>query len=173
MSERIERIEELLDDADPAAIELVRRLLELYGDGLARVMTLAGEPLAARLAADELIFPLLVLHDLHPLDTRARVESALAGHDADLTHLEDGLARLRVRGSGCRVTAAEQAVRAAAPEVERIEIEGTERPLIPIESLTVRRGAGSAGSAGSAGTPVTAGPAGPAAGTAEAAVGGR
>ncbi|GAA1684124.1 hypothetical protein AB0C27_30130 [Nonomuraea sp. NPDC048882] len=144
MTERIERIEALLDEAEPAAIELVGELLELYGDGLARVMALAGEPLAAELAGDELVSHLLVLHDLHPLPVRARAEAAAAGAGAELLTLEDGVARLRVRASGCRSSATagvERAVRAAAPEVERVEVELDERPVIPVETLTVRRGA--------------------------------
>ncbi|MCF6469654.1 hypothetical protein FAF44_14820 [Nonomuraea sp. MG754425] len=143
-SERVARIEALLEAADPAAIELVGELLGLYGEGLARVMDLAGESLGAELAADELVSHLLLLHDLHPLDLRARVEAALPG--AEILAVEDGLVRVRVRASGCgssAVSAAEQAVRAAAPEADRVEVEvgPGERPMIPVESLTVRRAA--------------------------------
>ncbi|MFC4120591.1 hypothetical protein [Nonomuraea zeae] len=146
MNERIGRIEAMLDEAGPAAIELVKELLDLYGEGLGRVMTLVGEEPAARLAADELVSPLLLLHDLHPLDTRARVEAALAGESADVLAIDGDLVRLRVRPTGCRSSAAAQApalraaVRAAAPEIERVEIEleHAEPPLIPLDTLTVR-----------------------------------
>ncbi|QFY13124.1 hypothetical protein GBF35_47035 [Nonomuraea phyllanthi] len=140
MSERIARIESLLDTAGPAATELVGELLGLYGEGLARVMELVGEDHAARLAADELVGPLLLLHDLHPLDTRARVESALAGSAADVLAVEADLVRLRLRAGGCRSSAdgLRQAVRDAAPEIERVEIELADQALIPVESLAVR-----------------------------------
>jgi Fe-S cluster biogenesis protein NfuA len=147
MNERIGRIEAMLDEAGPAAIELVKELLDLYGEGLGRVMQLVGEEPAARLAADELVSPLLLLHDLHPLDIRARVEAALAGGSADVLAIDGDLVRLRIRPSGCRSSAAaaaqelRAAVRAAAPEIERVEIEleHPDSPLIPIESLTVRQ----------------------------------
>ncbi|MET7335043.1 hypothetical protein [Nonomuraea sp. NPDC005650] len=145
MNERVRRIEVLLEKADPAANELVAEVLGLYGEGLARVMTVVGEEAAARLGADELVSPLLLLHDLHPLDTRARVEQALAG-SADLVAVEGDLVRLRVRPTGCRSSAAgaasalREAVLEVAPEIERveIEIEVADAALIPIESLAVR-----------------------------------
>ncbi|MFI7231110.1 hypothetical protein ACIBO5_48595 [Nonomuraea angiospora] len=143
MNERVRRIESLLDKADPAATELVAEVLGLYGEGLARVMTLVGDEAAARLGADELVSPLLLLHDLHPLDTRTRVEQALAG-SAELLSVEGDLVRLRFRPTGCRSSAAgaasalRDAVREAAPEIERVEIEVADAALIPVESLTVR-----------------------------------
>jgi Fe-S cluster biogenesis protein NfuA len=149
VNERIAAIESMLEEADPAAIELVRHLLGLYGEGLARVMELAGERTAELLAADELLSPLLVLHDLHPLDARTRVVAALEGGDADLLAIEDGRARLRFRAAGCRSSraTAQEAVRAAvlaaAPEIEHVEFEHVESEpeqsaLIPVESLSVR-----------------------------------
>ncbi|MFC5834520.1 hypothetical protein [Nonomuraea insulae] len=143
MNERITAIESMLEEADPAAIELVRHLLGLYGEGLARVMEIAGEQTAELLAADELLSPLLVLHDLHPLDARARVTAALEG-GADLLAIEDGRARLRLRAAGCRSSqaAAQEAVRAAvlaaAPEIEHVEFEPEQSALIPVESLSMR-----------------------------------
>ncbi|MFI7635047.1 hypothetical protein [Nonomuraea sp. NPDC049400] len=142
MNERIDRIESLLEQADPAATELVGELLDLYGEGLARVMAVVDEEAAACLAADELVSPLLLLHDLHPLDTRARVETALAGSRADVLAVEEDLVRLRLQAGGCRSSAAamRQAVHDAAPEIERVEIEFADNtPLIPVESLAVRR----------------------------------
>lgn len=144
MNERITAIESMLEEADPAAIELVRHLLGLYGEGLARVMEIAGEQTAELLAADELLSPLLVLHDLHPLDARARVVAALEGGGADLLAIEDGRARLRFRAAGCRSSqaTAQEAVRAAvlaaAPEIEHVEFEPEQGALIPVESLSVR-----------------------------------
>ena len=80
-----ERIEELLGQirstGDPAtaetAEEVVRLVVELYGAGLERTVTLAGPEVLERLVEDELVASLLVLHGLHPKDTRTRVVEAL------------------------------------------------------------------------------------------------
>jgi hypothetical protein len=54
------------------AEELVRLLMRFYGGGLERIVSIVGEagpeagPIFARLAADDLVATLLVLHDLHP-----------------------------------------------------------------------------------------------------------
>ncbi|KOV60514.1 NifU family protein [Streptomyces sp. MMG1121] len=154
-----ERIAALLDEvartADPqvraTAEELVRTLVEFYGEGLSRAVRLLGnaphgaDPLAV-LAADELVADLLILHDLHPEDTLTRVEHALdkvrpylgshAG-DVDVLGLDDGTAdgpvlRLRLRGScdGCPSSAQtvrwtiEEAVARVAPEIARVDVEG-------------------------------------------------
>src|SRR5262245_4051637 len=79
---QIERLlAELGADADPSvqrrAEELVRLLVDFYGAALARVVELADPDLVGRLADDELVASLLIVHDLHPLDTRGRVEAAL------------------------------------------------------------------------------------------------
>src|ERR1017187_4782930 len=68
--------------AAPAAEELVRLLLGLYGDGLGHIMAAlheSGDAVAAVLdkrLADPLVESLLVLHDLHPLDVDARIQLA-------------------------------------------------------------------------------------------------
>ncbi|MFI5972168.1 NifU family protein [Streptomyces sp. NPDC051452] len=159
-----ERVAALLDElartGDPraraAADELVRTLVEFYGEGLARVVRLLGnappgaDPVAV-LVADELVADLLILHDLHPEDTLTRVGRALdkvrpylgshAG-DVEVLGLDDGSAegqvlRLRLRGScdGCPSSAQtvrwtiEEAVARTAPEIARIDVEGaTEAP---------------------------------------------
>ncbi|TDE38215.1 hypothetical protein E1295_33780 [Nonomuraea mesophila] len=147
MDDRIARIEVMLDEAGPDAVELVKELLDLYGEGLASVMAVLDAEQAARLAADTAVAPLLLLHDLHPLDVRARVEAAVGGA-AELLAVEDDLVRLRVRPGGCRssaeaaTSALREAVRAAAPEIEHvdIEVERDATPLIPVESLAVRTG---------------------------------
>src|SRR5690349_20525363 len=75
---------ELTVSSDPRAAtsaeELVRLLVELYGEGLRQVMTIAGgaDPaLPERLAGDPLLASLLLVHDLHPVDTDTRVQRAL------------------------------------------------------------------------------------------------
>ena len=147
-----ERVEGLLGElrslADPAARaaaeEAVRLLVELYGAGLERVVELAGNgpggtELLDRLAADELIGSLLVVHGLHPLSTEERVQRALdkvrpylGSHAGGIELLgvdDDGVAHLRLQGScsGCPSStmtlklAIEDAIHKAAPDVERIE----------------------------------------------------
>ncbi|MET9889598.1 NifU family protein [Streptomyces sp. NPDC006465] len=154
-----ERIGALLDElaqqagpgARDTADELVRCLVEFYGEGLARAVRLlraapdGADPLAV-LTADELVSDLLILHDLHPEDTATRVGRALdkvrpylgshAG-DVEVAGLDmeaaDGpTLRLRLRGScdGCPSSTQtvrwtiEEAVARIAPEVEHIEVEG-------------------------------------------------
>lgn len=154
-----ERIETLLDElaqqagpeARDTADELVRSLVEFYGEGLARAVRLLGaapqgaDPLAV-LTADELVSDLLILHDLHPEDTATRVGRALdkvrpyLGSHAgdvevaglDLEAREGPTLRLRLRGScdGCPSSTQtvrwtiEEAVARIAPEIAHIEVEG-------------------------------------------------
>jgi Fe-S cluster biogenesis protein NfuA len=153
------RVEELLDvlrsgaarDAPPAAEELVRLLVGLYGDGLSHIVAALreqGQPGVAmlhNLAEDPLVESLLLLHDLHPLDVDARVQRALdrvrpylGSHAGGVEYLgtADGVARLRLEGSchGCpssTVTvqlAIQGAVQDAAPEVTEVVVEGMTAP---------------------------------------------
>jgi Fe-S cluster biogenesis protein NfuA/nitrite reductase/ring-hydroxylating ferredoxin subunit len=150
--ERVARIEALLGEVealgDPAArdtaTELVGALVELYGEGLARVVAhLDGS--AAALADDELVSHLLLLHGLHPVPLEARVRGALDevapylgshGGGVELLGVDDGVARLRLEGScsGCPSStmtlklAIEDAIHKAAPDIERIEAEGAVAP---------------------------------------------
>ncbi|MFJ6608739.1 NifU family protein [Streptomyces sp. NPDC091289] len=153
------RIGELLDrlesEAGPGAREtadeLVRSVVEFYGEGLARTVRLlrsapAGADPLSVLTADELVGDLLILHDLHPEDTMTRVGRALdkvrpylgshAG-DVDVAGLdteapEGPTLRLRLRGScdGCPSSTQtvrwtiEEAVARLAPEIAHIEVEG-------------------------------------------------
>jgi Fe-S cluster biogenesis protein NfuA len=160
-----DRIERLLDDlrttADPRACataeELLRLVTELYGAALARVMELVGgdaPTLAGRLADDELIASLLLVHGLHPDTLEARVERALEsvrpflaqhGGDVDLVDVDAtvGAVRLRLLGNcdGCpssTVTlqlAVERAIVDAAPEVVVIDVDRpapTAAPGVPV-----------------------------------------
>jgi len=143
------RIEELLGqlraagDAATAerAEEVVRLVVELYGAGLERTVELAGPEVVERLAGDELVASLLVLHGLHPKDTETRVREALdqvrpyLGSHAggvELLGLDpEGVVRLRLQGScdGCPSStmtvklAIERAIEEAAPEVTAVEVE--------------------------------------------------
>jgi Fe-S cluster biogenesis protein NfuA/nitrite reductase/ring-hydroxylating ferredoxin subunit len=155
------RVDELLDalksggfgGAAPAAEELVTLLVGLYGDGLARIMSVLAEsgPEGAAMIADLADDPLvesLLLHDLHPLDVDARIQRALdrvrpylGSHAGGVEYLgfADGIARLKLEGSchGCpssTVTvqlAITGAVQDAAPEVTEVVVEGVAAPPGP------------------------------------------
>jgi Fe-S cluster biogenesis protein NfuA/nitrite reductase/ring-hydroxylating ferredoxin subunit len=152
-----DRIQTLLDScaasgaaAYERAQQLVREVVGLYGAGLERIMELAqasdqAPSLAERLATDDLVASLLLVHGLHPHDVHRRVSDALDrvrpylgshGGDVDLLEVVPGTmpgeltVRLAFKGS-CKscpssaVTlelAVEDAVRAAAPEISSIEV---------------------------------------------------
>jgi Fe-S cluster biogenesis protein NfuA len=139
--ELVARLDVLLEDVHD--VELVQALVALYGEGLARIA--ARLPLAD-LVDDELVSHLLLMHDLHPVPVRDRVQGALDevapyldshGGGVELVAIEDDVVRLRLKGTcnGCpssRTTlelAIEQAIHRAAPDVERIEAE--EAPVTP------------------------------------------
>jgi Fe-S cluster biogenesis protein NfuA len=163
VGERIERILDEVARADPVVREkteeLVHSLIELYGAGLARIVELADERQLRTLAEDELVKGLLILHDLHPASTVERITAALdevrpylGSHAGDVEMLgidEEGVLQLQLTGTcdGCpssTVTAKhaiEKAVRAAAPELTGIEVQGAGesgpggRPLLPLEAV--------------------------------------
>src|SRR5262249_8153289 len=142
------------------AQQLVREVVGLYGAGLERIMQLGDPDLTERLATDDLVASLLLVHGLHPHDVHRRVSDALDrvrpylgshGGDVDLLEITDGPdgagVLLAFQGS-CKscpssaVTlelAVEDAVRAAAPEISTIEVvaaQPTSGPaVIPAESL--------------------------------------
>src|SRR5207302_10130902 len=132
--ERVEALlSELRSQAGPqvaaTAEELVGCLVELYGAGLARITEIVGEDevegpgpkLMDKLVADPLVESLLLVHDLHPLDTSARVRRAveevlpqLGSHAGNVEYLgldEAGGLRLRL----------EQKRRSGGPVRARIE----------------------------------------------------
>jgi len=154
-----ERIEGLLDElaslgnhtVTERAEELVAAVVSLYGAALERIVgRLADEPdgneLLRRLAEDELVANLLMLHELHPDDVTARVQAALdrvrpylGAHAGGIEFLgvdENGVAQLRLQGScdGCAGSTAtvqnavERAVLDAAPDVVGIHVEGMVAP---------------------------------------------
>ena len=141
-----ERVEGLLaelrarsgPEAADVAEELVTCLVRLYGAGLAAIMTTIGDEsrLTALLIADPLVESLLLVHDLHPLDTAARIRRALGrlGTGAEFLGVDDaGVAHVRL-ASGCGSTAAvvEQAIEEAAPETTGVAIAPREQPLLQI-----------------------------------------
>jgi len=153
------RIEALLDEltglGDRAigdrAEELVAAVVALHGAALERLLAgllaePAGADLVRRLAEDELVSNLLILHGLHPDDVDSRVQAALdrvrpylGSHAGGVEFLgvdEHGVAQLQLKGScdGCAGSAAtvenaiERAVLEAAPEVIGVHVEGVVEP---------------------------------------------
>lgn len=157
---RMQRVEQLVQEieslADAAArdraVELATLLMELHAAGLERILELLSQPSSpgdgdARdghvidgLAKDPLAASLLLLHGLHPvaLETRVRqaldkVRPALQSHggDVELLAIEDGIVRLRWKGScsGCPSSAQtlqhsiEEAVYEFAPDVVELRTE--------------------------------------------------
>ena len=165
-----ERVEALLSElrsrAGPqvaaTAEELVSCLVELYGAGLARITEIVGEDegsgpqLMDKLVADPLVESLLLVHDLHPLDTSTRVRRAveevlpqLGSHAGNVEYLgldEAGVLRLRLEQSGCSADTVrdliEKAVAGAAPEAAGVAIEMAQPPAEPTLLQITRRPAG-------------------------------
>jgi Fe-S cluster biogenesis protein NfuA/nitrite reductase/ring-hydroxylating ferredoxin subunit len=160
--ELLDRVEQLTAAIDAAADpfvrgtvdELVSAIIELYGEGLTRVVRELEEQgeseLLLRLAGDGVIGSLLLIHDLYPVPLEARVEEALAsvrpymeshGGDVKLLKLEDGVAHLELVGHchGCPASAAtlelaiKEALEEAAPDLLGLEVEGV------AEAKTVRK----------------------------------
>lgn len=146
-----EEVERLLDAVHgsvgpaiwPRVEELVQAVVGLYGEGLTRVVGHLRElgrfdgALAERLSSDELVASLLLLHGLHPVPLRSRVEMAvdgmrarvrLGGGDLELLSLDaDGVARLRlVGGSQALEQAIREAIESAAPEIAAVTVEHAE-----------------------------------------------
>lgn len=174
-AERLELLlEEIAALPDPGARErmeeLVGMLLDLYGDAMARIVELAeraeaehgSEGLVQALADDDLVAPLLLLHGLHPVPLEARVARALDevrpylrshGGNVELLDIAEGVARLRLQGSchGCPSSAMtlklaiEDAIYKAAPDLDRLEVEGVADPPSQLITLApARRSAGGA-----------------------------
>jgi Fe-S cluster biogenesis protein NfuA len=150
----IERVEALLDEVETfppeqreVATELVQALLDMYGEGLSRIVTRCEVPFE-----DDLVAHLLLLHGLHPVPVAQRVSGALDevrpyllahGGGVELLGVDEGVVRLRLEGAcnGCPSSAltlksaVEEAIHKAAPDIDRIEAEGATQPsgLLQIE----------------------------------------
>jgi Fe-S cluster biogenesis protein NfuA len=160
IQQRLQKVEELVRaveaGSDPharaSAVELVQTLLELHGAGIERMLEMvfdaAGGELIDRIADDEAVSGLLLLHGLHPLDIETRVAQALDrvrpmlhahGGDVELLGVREGVVQLRLQGScnGCSSSAAtleqaiKEAVYEAAPDVVALEVEGVTPPPAP------------------------------------------
>ena len=153
--ELVERVQDLLGSldeiADPVAQarvqELVGAVLELYGAGLERILGViadAGEGalhIRNALLDDGVVASLLLIHGLYPVALEERIAEAvesvrpfLASHggDVEILSVDDGIARLRLKGScnGCPASAStlehalKEAIDEAAPDLLGLEVEG-------------------------------------------------
>src|SRR3984893_1291872 len=132
--------------------ELLSTVLDLHGEALSRMLDALGprgEPAADRLlermAEDDLIRGVLLLHGLHPMDLRTRVEGALEsvrpymrshGGGVELVAVAGDTVRIRLEGhcKGCPSSAmtlklaVEKAIFEAAPDVAAIDVDAPEEP---------------------------------------------
>src|SRR2546427_10650568 len=150
-AERIEMlIQEVAEFPDPRARatteELIQALLDMYGEGLARMLELtaqseaSGYALIETLASDDLLSSLFLLHGIHPIDIETRIVQALDevrpylkshGGNVEFVRVEDDIAHLRLEGSchgcpGSTVTlklAIEEAIYKAAPDLNGLQVD--------------------------------------------------
>jgi Fe-S cluster biogenesis protein NfuA/nitrite reductase/ring-hydroxylating ferredoxin subunit len=150
--ERVEELQAALEDCGESvprglAEELVAGVVQMYGAGLERIVGSLmadgpdGERVAASLAEDPLVATLLLIHDLHPVPLERRVQEALDsvrpymeshGGNVELLSVENGIARIHLRGScsDCSASsvtlelAIKRALEEAAPDLEGLEVEG-------------------------------------------------
>jgi Fe-S cluster biogenesis protein NfuA/nitrite reductase/ring-hydroxylating ferredoxin subunit len=140
-------VEALADpQARALAEELAAAVVQLYGEGLERLVAALDPGALERLAGEDgLVASLLLIHGLHPVGLRARVEAALDGvrpymeshgGDVELLGIAEGVARLRLSGSckGCSASqttmelAIERALEEAAPDLLGLDVEGVVAP---------------------------------------------
>ena len=161
IEELLHKVESAADPALRANVqELIRLVMNLHGAGLERMLELIratgepGETAIGKLAGDDLVASLLVLHGVHPWNVEARVTQAIEkvhvrlrphGAEVELLSAEDGAVRLRleVKGQGCGSSAqtlkqmVEEAVYAAAPDLIALTIETGEekQSFVPLAML--------------------------------------
>jgi Fe-S cluster biogenesis protein NfuA/nitrite reductase/ring-hydroxylating ferredoxin subunit len=161
---RVARVESLLatldgladDSARAIATDLAQAMLDMYGEGLGRIVDVLAAhddgTMATELGEDELVSHLLLLHGLHPVPVMERVRGALEGvlpyleshgGNVQLLGVQDGIVHLRLEGScsGCPSSsmtlklAIEDAIFKAAPDVEEVRAEGAVEPAVPEAGL--------------------------------------
>jgi Fe-S cluster biogenesis protein NfuA len=121
--------------------EMLGEVLDLHGEGVARLWAALDDAARARLVDDPVVCSMLLVHGLHPVPLEDRVRAALAsvrpyldshGGDVELLGLDDGVAHLLLKGScnGCASSSAtlelaiESALDEHAPDLDGVEVEG-------------------------------------------------
>jgi hypothetical protein len=127
----VARVERLIDEAGEECLPVVSALVEMYGEGLARIAAALPPDVLGEVASDPLVSYLLILHDLHPVSAENRVREAIGatGAYAVVLGVEDGVVRLRAADDGRRQVI-EEAVARAAPDVERVEFVDALEPAV-------------------------------------------
>lgn len=142
----VEQLEQYPDAAvRDQALDLVQIILNFYGESLRRMIaTLQSEPnrdqILARMANDEVIRSILLIHGLMPVSLYDRVYSKLEdlrpylisqGCDVELLGVDNSVARMRLirSGKGAPPIAVlkseiEKALMDVAPDLAGIEVEG-------------------------------------------------
>jgi Fe-S cluster biogenesis protein NfuA len=135
------RLEELTAGLDEAGEELAGALMELYGEGLERIMAAVDDETRARLAGDGVVASLLLMHGLYPVPLEDRVREALDtvrpymeshGGSVELLSVADGVATIRLDGhcSGCAASSStlelgiRRALETTAPDLQGLVVEG-------------------------------------------------
>jgi Fe-S cluster biogenesis protein NfuA len=155
LKKKLARVESLVREAEKVSDpqlraqiqELVAFLLEFHGEALAKMVDdvadlgVPGHALIDAWTHDELASSLLLLYDLHPVDTESRVMAALEqvrpfmkshGGNVEFLGLAEGVVHLRLEGHchSCPSSTftlrmrVEKAIYEAAPDVAGIELEG-------------------------------------------------
>ncbi|MFE7133048.1 thioredoxin [Streptomyces sp. NPDC057638] len=119
------------------AEELTRELMAFYEEGLTALLRALPEGALARVLDDPAAAGLLVLHELHPESTAARIGRALEGTGAEYRAFDAAAGTLTLRrppgGCGCGGTReVESALACHAPEVTGVVWESAPAPLLQI-----------------------------------------
>ena len=150
--------------AREVALELLRGVMSLHADAIARMLEIAKQTapdVEKAFGADETVSRILALHGLHPDDFGTRLSRAMdklhfwfdtRGARIEMVEAAPQLVRLRVttarRGEGgpkggqARRTI-EDAIYEAVPEIEKLVIEGAGEEafatdFVPLESLSAQ-----------------------------------
>jgi len=157
---RLQHLDTLLREAeqtaDPAARaqlqQIVQAILDLHGSGLQRMLEHVedvkegGDSIIANCLRDPVVAGMLLLHGLHPLTMKERIDQALQdvrpylrshGGNVEVVELRDGVVRLRLEGSCHHCSSStvtmqqtiEEAIYGQAPEVVAVEVDTNEESL--------------------------------------------
>ena len=151
LAARLESVED--PEAREVAEGMIGAMLELYGEGLERIVGAleAAPEVRDALAQDGVVASLLLIHGLYPIPLAERVEQALVsvrpymethGGGVELVRMDGNVAHLRLLGGcdGCAASsstlelAIREALDEAAPDLDGIEVEGLVEPR-PVKKL--------------------------------------
>lgn len=154
IEELVRRAESLSDpEARAVAVDLLKAALEFHAAALERLLEIAGKETVDRIAQDELVGNLLLLHDLHPDSPETRIHRAVErlqdmfsslGARLSLSGIEGGQVRIHFDSAQAWSRAAvtesiERTIFEAAPEIGSILVEGIKEPVpanfVPLSEL--------------------------------------